>query len=57
MKYLFSLYIFLLVSFSVEVDMVTLLSDEPNDLALFYKDGRNDVASDVYRLLFANLKR
>lgn len=56
MKYLLSLFIFLLISFSTEADTVALLSDDANDLELFYKDGRNDIASDSYRLLFENLK-
>lgn len=34
---------------------VTLLSDDPNDLTLFNQTGSNDLASDTYRLLFAQL--
>lgn len=56
MKYLLSLFIFLLISLNAKADTVTLLSDDANDLELFYKDGRNDIASDSYRLLFENLK-
>lgn len=56
MKYLLSLFIFLLMSFIAKADKVTLLSDDIKDLELFYKDGRNDIASDSYRLLFKHLE-
>ncbi|RXE91467.1 hypothetical protein D9981_22440 [Pseudoalteromonas phenolica O-BC30] len=40
---------------SVEAKPITLLSDDPKDLELFFKDGRYDIASDSYRLLLQNL--
>lgn len=56
MKYLLSLCSILVMSLSVNAGTITLLSDDPKDLELFYKDGQHDIASDSYRLLFENLE-
>lgn len=55
MKPLFSLCILLLSSFISQAQTVTLLSDDPKDLELFYTTGNHDIASDSYRLLLKNL--
>ncbi|WP_138559184.1 hypothetical protein [Pseudoalteromonas phenolica] len=55
MKYFLSLCLLILLSMSVEAKPITLLSDDPKDLELFFKDGRYDIASDSYRLLLQNL--